>query len=503
MKRFFAPLFVLFVSILILLPQVEFAQQPKTLSYQGILTDSQQEPMPNATYTLIFSLYASANGGTPLWTEINQVQTQTGVFDVILGQFTILTLPFDQQYWLGITLQGKPEMTPRIALVASPYSMSSLQSSVSNGLTPNAKGAVLSLNNLEGNLTLQGSGATSITQAGNTITVTTNPPNNSITAEDNSIIVSNPNGSSTTLRAGIIPLKNIASGNANSDEILRFDGTNWKPSKEIIYSSGNGISVQGQIISLASQNATNGQVLKWNGSEWFPAKDDNTSYTAGAGISLSGNQFSALTTGGDLSGLHTNATVTGLLGKKINGTGLANGQVLVYNQSGNTWQPSFVDTNPNDDMLIGTTAGGDLTGAYPNPVVANGAISTIKLSPGAIITEKIADGQVTLSKLAPGLIPTTLPPSGAAGGDLSGTYPNPMVINIQGKAVSSTAPQNGQVLSWNGITNRWEPSVSGTGTVTSVGLSMPSIFSVANSPVTTSGTLTTTLATQTQNLIFA
>jgi len=46
-------------------------------------------------------------------------------------------------------------------------------------------------------------------------------------------------------------------------------------------------------------------------------------------------------------------------------------------------------------------------------------------------------------------------------------------------------------------------AVGGNGTVTSVGLSMPNVFSVANSPVTTSGTLTVTLATQTANLIFA
>ncbi|RTK93141.1 hypothetical protein EKI60_06390, partial [Candidatus Saccharibacteria bacterium] len=42
-----------------------------------------------------------------------------------------------------------------------------------------------------------------------------------------------------------------------------------------------------------------------------------------------------------------------------------------------------------------------------------------------------------------------------------------------------------------------------TGTVTSVGLSMPSIFSVSGSPVTGSGTLTATLASQTTNLVFA
>lgn len=44
---------------------------------------------------------------------------------------------------------------------------------------------------------------------------------------------------------------------------------------------------------------------------------------------------------------------------------------------------------------------------------------------------------------------------------------------------------------------------AGSGTVTSVGLSLPSIFSVSGSPVTTSGTLTGSLATQTANTVFA
>ncbi len=43
----------------------------------------------------------------------------------------------------------------------------------------------------------------------------------------------------------------------------------------------------------------------------------------------------------------------------------------------------------------------------------------------------------------------------------------------------------------------------GVGTVTSVALSLPSIFSVSGSPVTSSGTLTGTLATQNANLVFA
>lgn len=57
----------------------------------------------------------------------------------------------------------------------------------------------------------------------------------------------------------------------------------------------------------------------------------------------------------------------------------------------------------------------------------------------------------------------------------------------------------------------WRDSTTGmvatgacpTGTVTSVGLSLPGIFSVSGSPVTTSGTLTASLVSQTQNLVWA
>jgi hypothetical protein len=52
----------------------------------------------------------------------------------------------------------------------------------------------------------------------------------------------------------------------------------------------------------------------------------------------------------------------------------------------------------------------------------------------------------------------TANPIGAAGGDLSGSYPNPTVARLQGRAVSATVPGDGQVLKWNAATNAWLPA---------------------------------------------
>lgn len=101
--------------------------------------------------------------------------------------------------------------------------------------------------------------------------------------------------------------------------------------------------------------------------------------------------------------------------------------------------------------------------------------------------------------------------AGNVSGGVTGTLP---IFNggtgqtTANNAFTALAPAQtanaGKYLFTDGNTTSWQPvSGSGVGSVSSVGLSMPSIFTVSGSPVTTIGTLTATLATEVANTVFA
>ena len=106
---------------------VEAAGIPRTLSYQGVLTDGAGMVVPDGSYSLTFRIYDVESGGIELWKEDHgSVQVQKGIFNVILGSINSLDLDFDVPYWLGISVEGEKELEPRIPLVSSPYSMNAV-----------------------------------------------------------------------------------------------------------------------------------------------------------------------------------------------------------------------------------------------------------------------------------------------------------------------------------------------------------------------------------------
>lgn len=106
------------------------AQIPRTINYQGRVFDGTN--LLNGTRTMTLAIYDSPTGGTPLFTESQNVTFKDGIFTVAIGGGPSggigANVTFDRQLWLGVTIQnfnGGSEITPRYILRSSPYSFRS------------------------------------------------------------------------------------------------------------------------------------------------------------------------------------------------------------------------------------------------------------------------------------------------------------------------------------------------------------------------------------------
>lgn len=144
--------FSLFTSFLFLassffLPPAQ-AAIPKLLTYQGILKDSAGNFL-TGTYSMTFKIYDASTGGNNLWTETQStVSVSSGRFTVQLGSVTALNLGFSADYWLGIKVGTDAEMSPRVRLTSSGYSL--MAEDVTGGKLTGAQHAANSHMNIEG-----------------------------------------------------------------------------------------------------------------------------------------------------------------------------------------------------------------------------------------------------------------------------------------------------------------------------------------------------------------
>lgn len=131
-----------------------------------------------------------------------------------------------------------------------------------------------------------------------------------------------------------------------------------------------------------------------------------------------------------------------------------------------------------------------LTGAIVNAdISATASIARTKLNNGTI-------GEVVYNDASTGALTSEPNLAITRGGTGAGTA-TAAITNL----LPSQSGQAGKVLSSNGTVANW--TAGGVGSVTSVAMSVPAEFTVSGSPITTTGTLAVTKATQLANLVWA
>lgn len=164
------------------------AQVPRTISFQGILTDANGVFVADGAHALRLAIYDTQTGGTALHVETQNVTVVKGVFNAIIGASGGIStsLSFDRAYFLGVSVDGGAELEPRTPLTAAPYAiraeLAALADSaanaaraavadVANGVSSTASGVVTSLNGRTGAVSIAGSGGTSVSVSGDSVII--------------------------------------------------------------------------------------------------------------------------------------------------------------------------------------------------------------------------------------------------------------------------------------------------------------------------------------------
>jgi len=215
---------IFFIVFILLLIQSGLADIPGIINYQGLLTDTNGIPVDADNYSLMFRIYNTDVGGMALWTENHSsVAIVKGIFNVVLGSITSLNLPFDQQYWLGVTVGAGTELSPRVKFTSAAYSLNAR--SVADNAVTNSKIAsnAVTVDKIQPNVVSSVDGVSNdgenidlIQQ--NTIIITPNDNANTITiGENHSAKTNNPHNVTAAQTGALVSVEGVSNPGGNID----------------------------------------------------------------------------------------------------------------------------------------------------------------------------------------------------------------------------------------------------------------------------------------------